>query len=619
MASPLEWAYSLIEIKSFDEEQRIVRGIASTPNPDRGDDVVDPFGVKFTNPLPFLLHHDQKTPVGQVYLSPPSAKGIAFEARIPKVSEPGIVQQRTDEAWHSFKYGLLRGASMGFLPHKFDRRVTGGRHLKQIEVMEVSGVTVPMNAETTVLSVKALDAPHLAALGDRSPERLGATGQARSMTFSEQITTTKTELQTKCARLEELNGRDESESGLTGEETKELDVLTLSVKTLTQKVLRLEALEAAQAAQAKGVTLASPIPHTTLTTPRAEVVKKELPKGTLFTRYAMAVAAGRGSISDTLQYAKRWEHETPEVGLYIKAIAGSTSTTSPSWGAALVETQTLTAEFIELLRPATVLGRITGIRRVPPRIAIARQTTGSTVNWVGEQAVKPVTELDFDTVTLGDHKIAGIVVLTEELVRASSPSAEEAVRRDLVEQIARFIDDQLLDPAVSASANNPASLTNGVASPAASGADADALYVDINTALATFDNANNGTASVHIIIPPALARGISTLRNTMGNFEFPALTMGGGTLMGFPVIVSSSVPSGTVVLIKADEILMADEGGVRLDASNQATIDMAGGASPTFSLWQRNCIGIRAERFITWGKRRTESVAVIDTAAYAPS
>ncbi len=46
-------AYSLLQVKSFDDEQRIIKGIASTPSPDRADDIVDPQGAKFALPIPF--------------------------------------------------------------------------------------------------------------------------------------------------------------------------------------------------------------------------------------------------------------------------------------------------------------------------------------------------------------------------------------------------------------------------------------------------------------------------------------------------------------------------------------------------------------------------------------
>ena len=41
-------AYSTFEIKSFDEEERVITGIASTPTPDRDGDEVMPQGAKFT-------------------------------------------------------------------------------------------------------------------------------------------------------------------------------------------------------------------------------------------------------------------------------------------------------------------------------------------------------------------------------------------------------------------------------------------------------------------------------------------------------------------------------------------------------------------------------------------
>jgi len=117
---------------------------------------------------------------------------------------------------------------------------------------------------------------------------------------------------------------------------------------------------------------------------------------------------------------------------------------------------------------------------------------------------------------------------------------------------------------------------------------------------------------------PALARGLSSQTNALGQPEFPGLNPNGGTIMGFPVIVSASVPAGNIIAVKADEVWLADDGQVTLDASNQATLDMSGGSSPNFNLWQRNCTAIRAERWIRWQKRRTAAVQRITGAAYVP-
>ncbi len=74
-----------------------------------------------------------------------------------------------------------------------------------------------------------------------------------------------------------------------------------------------------------------------------------------------------------------------------------------------------------------------------------------------------------------------------------------------------------------------------------------------------------------------------------------------------------------IAIFKPGEILLADDGRVTLDASNQATLDMSGGNSPTFNLWQKNCVGIRAERWIRWQARREDVVTLITGAAYGPA
>lgn len=439
------------------------------------------------------------------------------------------------------------------------------------------------------------------------------------MNVSEQIASINEQIRNKSARLEELMTASEAEGGLEEVESSELDGLTPEIQSLTKKLNQLSALESAQLAQSRTVTTTAPrsISHT----PRVTVTDhaKELPKGTLFTRYAMAKAAGKGSLSDTLAYAKRWDAQTPEVSAFIKAEAGTAVVQSPGWGGELVYQTNLSAEFVELVRPQTIIGRVEGFRRVPFGVRIPVQSGGSTVNWVGEAAPKPVTELAFTTLTVPNHKMAGIIVLTDELIRLSNPSAEAVVRRDLTEQIAQFRDQQFIRVAVTAGANNPASITNGVTSPAASGTTLAALMADLNTAIGGIVAAGHSAQGLVIVTTSAVALQLSLMSNALGQTP-PGFSVNpsGGTLLGYQVIVSDSVDAGTMVIFKPSEIFLADDGRVSLDASNQATLDMAGGETPDFNLWQRNCTAIRAEQWITWVKRSAGAVAVIDTIAYVP-
>ena len=106
-------AYSVLEIKSVDEGKRVIRGIATTPTVDRVGDIIDPLGVKFTNPMAFLWQHRHDQPIGQVKFDRPSKNGINFEAEIASTDEPGTLKDRLDEAWQSIKMASLMSVVLG--------------------------------------------------------------------------------------------------------------------------------------------------------------------------------------------------------------------------------------------------------------------------------------------------------------------------------------------------------------------------------------------------------------------------------------------------------------------------------------------------------------------------
>jgi HK97 family phage major capsid protein len=347
----------------------------------------------------------------------------------------------------------------------------------------------------------------------------------------------------------------------------------------------------------------------------------DLPQGTAFTRYAIALMRAKGNLVQAEQIARSWRDSTPQVEEILKVAVAVGSTTADGWATELAQYTYMASEFIEYLRPQTIIGKIQGFRRVPFNITIPLQDSGSTVNWVGEAAQKPVGKLHFDTTSFRFAKAAGIVVFTDELVRYSNPSAEALVRQDLAAAIAQFLDEQFTNPAVAAVVNvSPAAITNGAATTAASGTTATDLRNDLATALTAMITANIDPSGMVIIMQPTLAVAISLMRNALGQQEFPGITASGGTLEGYTVITSNSCPTGDVIFIKPSEILMADDGGINLDASTEASLVMDDNVSPAtttlISLWQKNLIALRAERIINWGRRRAAAVYYLTAADY---
>ena len=152
-------AYSQLTVKSVSEDERIITGIASTPSPDRADDVVVPTGVKFALPIPLLWQHDHSQPIGEVTAASVSESGIEITAKLASIDEPGPLQDRLNEAWQSIKSGLVKGLSIGFRGLQVEPNPNSDRWgliFRSWEWFELSAVTVPANADASITSIKRI-------------------------------------------------------------------------------------------------------------------------------------------------------------------------------------------------------------------------------------------------------------------------------------------------------------------------------------------------------------------------------------------------------------------------------------------------------------------------------
>jgi HK97 family phage prohead protease len=151
-------AYSILTVKSMDDAKREITGIATTPTTDRTGDIVEPKGAEFKLPIPLLWQHDSSQPIGHVTAAKVTATGIEVSAKLAMIDEPGALKDRLDEAWQSIKSGLVRGLSIGFKPLEEARigDTYAYRYLKWMW-LELSAVTIPANADCSILAIKSAD------------------------------------------------------------------------------------------------------------------------------------------------------------------------------------------------------------------------------------------------------------------------------------------------------------------------------------------------------------------------------------------------------------------------------------------------------------------------------
>jgi hypothetical protein len=354
----------------------------------------------------------------------------------------------------------------------------------------------------------------------------------------------------------------------------------------------------------------------------------KLAAGIEFARLAKVKAIARLDNEPVATVAQRMYGENSNVFGFVKAAVTPGSTASGNWAADLVSPEGgIVADFAEYLRPGTILGKfgqgdIPALRAIPFRTPLVIQTGGGEGYWVGEGKPKPLTSFDFDRTTLDPLKVANIAVLTEESIRDSSPSSEAIVRDSLRDALIARLDTDFINPAKSASAGvSPASITYGAAAIASeSYTDADDIRLDVRSVFQKFIAANNAPTSGVWIMSATNALGLSLILNPLGQREFPDITMTGGRFEGLPVIVSQYAGTN-VVLANASDVYLGDEGGVSVDMSREASLEMLdsdltqngadGTGASLVSLFQNNLVALRAERTINWKRRRPSAVAYL--------
>jgi HK97 family phage prohead protease len=149
----MQRAYLILDTKDFDDEKRRFKGVASTPNPDRMNDIVEPKGAHYTLPVTLLSQHEHHMPIGHISKAVVTDKHIEVEGEI--VRDSGL--DYVDIAWKQIRAGLVRGLSIGFRALEYAFMDNGGIHFKEWEWIELSAVTIPANADCTLATIKSFD------------------------------------------------------------------------------------------------------------------------------------------------------------------------------------------------------------------------------------------------------------------------------------------------------------------------------------------------------------------------------------------------------------------------------------------------------------------------------
>lgn len=134
-----------------------ISGIANATTVDRIGDLIPKEAWNLANYLknPVMLwEHCGKNPIGKVLKIEPRDDGLYFEAEIgSKVEE---ITEKQEEVISLLRQGILKSFSVGFIPRASERK-DDIFLIKDAELLEISLVSVPMNQDSLLTSIKSIE------------------------------------------------------------------------------------------------------------------------------------------------------------------------------------------------------------------------------------------------------------------------------------------------------------------------------------------------------------------------------------------------------------------------------------------------------------------------------
>lgn len=145
-----------IEIKadlSITDDDGAIEGLAwPFATADRVGDMITKGAFASTAmPVPMLFGHDHNDPIGAWHEAEERDDGWHLKGRLLVNDVP-----RAREVRALVRSGAVRGLSIGFLTRKATPRPKGGRTISELELLEVSLVTLPCHPGARVASAKSV-------------------------------------------------------------------------------------------------------------------------------------------------------------------------------------------------------------------------------------------------------------------------------------------------------------------------------------------------------------------------------------------------------------------------------------------------------------------------------
>lgn len=279
-----------------------------------------------------------------------------------------------------------------------------------------------------------------------------------------------------------------------------------------------------------------------------------------------------------------------------------------------------------------------GPRRIPlvgGRFNQPRGATPSTAGYIGEGARKPVGSPTFDGISMSSKKIAGIVMMTEEVLRWSIADIRGYVVDDLRQTLATNMDTALYFGPGSATVplgilQRDAAINVFDASKTGAGAyfadPTKPTYQEIDAIgtlmLLAITDRNISPRGAKWSMNYHLAEYLGNLRGANGQYIYPEMQGDSPRWKKMPVSITNAFPNNggvatdesILALITWDNVLYGEDQDVTVRTSTEATIDP--GTGVLVHLFQQNMMAVLMEARHDVALQRAGAISVLRKARW---
>lgn len=179
--------------------------------------------------------------------------------------------------------------------------------------------------------------------------------------------------------------------------------------------------------------------------------------------------------------------------------------------------------------------------------------SGSQVTWEGEVADAKDGAGTFTEVKLEPHRLTAYIDLSKQFLIQDSVSAEEMLKRDIVNAIANKLEATILGSETIV--NAPEGLLNGVV------ADDSAITYEDIVAMETELEEANVRGDIKFVVSPSAKAKLKTTKLDAGSGKF---AMEGNEVNGYPVLCTSAVAGKGVIYGNFNDLVIGQWGGIDL-------------------------------------------------------